>query len=378
MGLGADQDAGLPEEEARKVKRALAALVTMALFLTAVASVPDLASGLSAAQSPSAYLLTKAAMPRGWDRHSLSGSGIPTMVSLVCPAKDQRTGACSAASTAFAGSGGLPEFLEALVNFTTPGTAQSMWGLLAGDLGGAGGAVSGLTRTMLGHFGTASRTWAMSRSGGTGYLTVIRKDVTLAVVEYLDRSGPMAVTDAAYWDSAANAMVPPRGKVPSTTTTTATTVATTTTTTAPTTTVTTTPHVGSTLRFQDEYGNPYTVELTQVIDGAGGADQFTTPNAGDRFVAIVFQITNIGTSEISGDANADTTVVGSDNQDYSVDFFDEVSECTNFNNGEYQISSGGALTGCVVFQVPVPVKVTQVQWSPSGGFGDSFGAWDVP
>ncbi|HMK98439.1 MAG TPA: hypothetical protein VK425_12880, partial [Acidimicrobiales bacterium] len=39
------------------------------------------------------------------------------------------------------------------------------------------------------------------------------------VVEYLDLISATARTDAAYWDSAANAMVPPKSTVPTTTTT---------------------------------------------------------------------------------------------------------------------------------------------------------------
>lgn len=156
---------------------------------------------------------------------------------------------------------------------------------------------------------------------------------------------------------------------------------TTTTTTIPSTTTTTgqsaTAHVGATLSFADDNGNPYTVQLTQVIDPAQGADEFDQPNAGYRFVAAVFDITDTGAKSISDDANNNSTVVGSDDQDYTADF-DSVSECTNFNDGEYQIDPGQSSTGCVVFQLPTSVTVAQVQWSPNGGFGGSFGSWDVP
>jgi hypothetical protein len=131
---------------------------------------------------------------------------------------------------------------------------------------------------------------------------------------------------------------------------------------------------GSVLSFKDENGNPYRVQAVQVIDPAQGADQYTTPNAGDRFVAVVFKITDTGSNQISDDANNNASVIASNDQTYTADF-DSVSECTNFKSGEYQLAKGQAVTGCVVFQVPTDLKVTTVEWSP--GFGENFGEWKV-
>ena len=132
----------------------------------------------------------------------------------------------------------------------------------------------------------------------------------------------------------------------------------------------------STLSFKDENGDAYSVDLVEVIDPAQGADQFTTPNAGDRFVAADFKITDTGKQATSDDANSTASIVGSDNQTYTADF-DSVSGCTNFNSGEYQINPGQSATGCVVFQLPTTIKVSKVEWSPNGGFGGSFGTWNV-
>ncbi len=131
---------------------------------------------------------------------------------------------------------------------------------------------------------------------------------------------------------------------------------------------------GSVLSFKDENGNPYQVQAVNIIDPAQGADQFTTPNAGDRFVAIVFKITDTGKNQISDDANSDASIVASNDQTYTADF-DSVSECTNFNSGEYQLANGQSVTGCVVFQVPTGLSVSVVEWAP--GFGENFGEWKV-
>lgn len=137
-----------------------------------------------------------------------------------------------------------------------------------------------------------------------------------------------------------------------------------------------TPQVGSALAFQDSNGDSYSVRLVQVIDPAQGADQFMTPDPGDRFVAAVFKITDTGNAATSDDANNNASVVGSNDQSYSSGV-DTVSECTNFNSGLYQLDPGSSLTGCVVFQIPTGVNVSKVEWSPSGGFGSSFGEWSV-
>ena len=113
------------------------------------------------------------------------------------------------------------------------------------------------------------------------------------------------------------------------------------------------------------------VTLVQIIDPAQGANQFETPNNGFRFVGAKFQLT--GTSgSFSGDANNDANLVGSDGQTYTADF-SSIAGCTNFNDGEYNVTTGTSSTGCVTFQVPQNVKVTSVQWG--GEFGATPATW---
>jgi hypothetical protein len=138
---------------------------------------------------------------------------------------------------------------------------------------------------------------------------------------------------------------------------------------------TTTAHVGSTVNVGGSKG--LGVTLTQVIDPASGADQYTTADAGKRFVAADLKITNNGTAAFSDDANSDVTLIGSDNQSYTADF-DNVSECTNFNSGQYTLAPGESSTGCVVFQVPDGVNTAKVQFQTQSGLSQSTGEWLVP
>jgi hypothetical protein len=117
------------------------------------------------------------------------------------------------------------------------------------------------------------------------------------------------------------------------------------------------------------------VYLTKVIDPAQGADQYTAPDAGKRFVAAVFKLKGVNGS-ISDDANSDAAVVGSDGQTYTPDF-SSIAGYTNFNNGQFSVSAGETSIGAVVFQVPDGVKVTKIEWTVNP-FGGQPAEWIVP
>lgn len=130
--------------------------------------------------------------------------------------------------------------------------------------------------------------------------------------------------------------------------------------------------VGSTINVGGSKG--LGVTLKQIIDPASGADQYTTADAGKRFVAADLTIVNNGTSSYTDDANSDVTLIGSDNQTYTADF-DSVSECTNFNSGQYTLAAGQSTTGCVVFQVPDSVTTSKIEFQVQSGLNTETGEW---
>lgn len=129
--------------------------------------------------------------------------------------------------------------------------------------------------------------------------------------------------------------------------------------------------VGDTLELGGSSG--LAVTLVKVIDPATGADQFTTPDAGKRFVAVDVKIANKGTSAYQDDANSDVSLIGTDGQAYTVDF-SNVAQCTNFNDGDYTLAGGESITGCVVFQLPTGISTSKVQFQDSS---DDTGEWDI-
>lgn len=137
--------------------------------------------------------------------------------------------------------------------------------------------------------------------------------------------------------------------------------------TVPTTTVPTN-HVGDTLST-----STIAVQLQQVIDPAQSSNQYLTPDAGNRFVGVKVQITNPGPANVQDDANNDITAIGSNGQIYTADF-DTIAGCTNFNDGDYGLTSKASAVGCVTFQIPTGVAVTKVDFVGS----NSRAEWNVP
>ncbi|MHB8378986.1 MAG: fibronectin type III domain-containing protein [Acidimicrobiales bacterium] len=130
--------------------------------------------------------------------------------------------------------------------------------------------------------------------------------------------------------------------------------------------------VGAAQTVHDFFGDTASVTVTQVVDPATAATGSGLPDPGYRFVAVEATLTNT-TGPVSGDANVAMTVTGSDGVTYSADF-GTASQCTNFTLGEFQVPSGDTASGCVLFQLPVAITVTSVQFTLAAGYLDTV-AW---
>jgi hypothetical protein len=107
-----------------------------------------------------------------------------------------------------------------------------------------------------------------------------------------------------------------------------------------------------------------------VIDPARGAGQIAMPDAGQRFVGLVFRVKALTGSPKDEDANNNAVVIGSNGQNYSADF-DGVAGYTNFDHGVIRASEGETVTGSVTFQVPNGVTISTVRWTALSGFGSA-------
>jgi hypothetical protein len=128
--------------------------------------------------------------------------------------------------------------------------------------------------------------------------------------------------------------------------------------------------IGSSFELNDGSGNLYRVTLTKVIDQAKGENQFTVPDAGKRFVGLVFGVKALTGSPRDEDANNNAVIIGSNGQHYPADF-DGIAGYTNFDHGAIHVSTGETVTGSVTFQLPKDVQVSTVQWTALSGFGST-------
>ena len=133
--------------------------------------------------------------------------------------------------------------------------------------------------------------------------------------------------------------------------------------------------VGSQFDLQDGSGDTYRVTLVKVIDPARGADQFSSPDSGKRFVGLVFKVRALIGSPKNEDANIDAVLVGGNGQNYSADY-DGIAGYTNFDSGTIHVAQGDTVTGAVTFQVPDGITVSKVQWTAVSGFGLTV-EWNV-
>jgi hypothetical protein len=155
---------------------------------------------------------------------------------------------------------------------------------------------------------------------------------------------------------------------------------TTTTTLAPTTTTTkpTNLPIGTAEGFTSNGAPDYSVTVAQFVDPAQPADSYITPtNAGDRYVAILFNIKSIGTAAVSDDIYNDTKLYDSAGQGFSGDF-EAPANGPTFPTGEINVAPGGTASGWEMFEVPGNATGFSLTFTPSSGFATQAAAtWAV-
>lgn len=133
--------------------------------------------------------------------------------------------------------------------------------------------------------------------------------------------------------------------------------------------------VGSTIDLKGEKaGDVLAVTLVKIVDPAKSTNEYITPDAGKRYVAVQLRIVNKGTAVYSDDPQAETSAKDALGESFDVDFSDTaagVSMTSGLN-----LAPGDTTLGFLTFQVPDGQKITQVQYS-SGLFGGSVAQWMV-
>lgn len=159
--------------------------------------------------------------------------------------------------------------------------------------------------------------------------------------------------------------------VPSTTTTTTTTTPTNSAATTSSNTTSTPPSTASsnTQTVHDVAGDALAVHFEGLVDPATSATIYFSPYNGYRYVAVELSVTNLSAAPLTNDPTSSTTITGSDGHTY-VGIYDALSDCSNLAYANYTMAPQSNLTGCVVFELPLAIQVTSVQYSLSFGAVD--------
>jgi hypothetical protein len=134
--------------------------------------------------------------------------------------------------------------------------------------------------------------------------------------------------------------------------------------------------VGDTITLKGQQNaDVMAVTLVKVDPAATSTDQFLTPDAGDKYLAVQFRLENKGQNAYDDSPSNGAVVVDDQGQRFDATFMSKISSGPVMP-ANVKIAPGGKALGWVVFEVPSTFKAAKVQFSLSSGFGNT-GQWDI-
>lgn len=117
------------------------------------------------------------------------------------------------------------------------------------------------------------------------------------------------------------------------------------------------------------------VTVVRVVDPAGAKNQYASPGAGMRFLAVQFRLKNTGTAVYKDSPSNGATVVDTQGQQFDT-AYEDTSAGPGFP-GSVTIAPGDTGLGFITFEVPTSSKITKVQFAMNSGFSGNAGQWNV-
>jgi hypothetical protein len=134
--------------------------------------------------------------------------------------------------------------------------------------------------------------------------------------------------------------------------------------------------VGSAIDLRDKLsGDALQVTLVKIVDPAKSTNQFLTPDAGTRYVAVQFRIVNKGKTVYSDDPQLEAKAKDALGESFDPELAAITSAGVALDPG-LKLAPGDTALGFLVFQVPTGKKITQVQYSASL-FGGTVAQWTI-
>ncbi|MFF4342210.1 DUF4352 domain-containing protein [Kitasatospora sp. NPDC001540] len=134
--------------------------------------------------------------------------------------------------------------------------------------------------------------------------------------------------------------------------------------------------VGSTIALKGTGdGEACDVTVVKVVDPAAPKDQYSSPEAGKRYVAVQFRLKNTGTASYSDSPGNGAQLVDTEGQRFT-DTYQETTAGPSFS-GSVAIAPGDTALGFVTFEVPASSRIAKVQFALNSGFANGIGQWTV-
>ncbi|MFF4321264.1 DUF4352 domain-containing protein [Streptomyces sp. NPDC001568] len=122
-------------------------------------------------------------------------------------------------------------------------------------------------------------------------------------------------------------------------------------------------------------GESLAVTLVKVVDPAGAKNEYSTPEAGTRFVAVQFRLKNTGTAVYQDSPGNGAKLVDTQGQRFDTSFDD--SDAGVSFPGSITVAPGDTGLGFLTFEVPKASKIAKVQFAMNSGFSANTGQWNV-
>ncbi|MER6784367.1 DUF4352 domain-containing protein [Streptomyces sp. NPDC000658] len=134
--------------------------------------------------------------------------------------------------------------------------------------------------------------------------------------------------------------------------------------------------VGDTLNLTGTAkGESLAVTVVKVVDPAAAQDEFSSPDAGKRFVAVQFRLRNTGSAVYNDSPENGTKARDTQGQQFGASI-EETAAGPDFG-GSVTLVPGDTALGFITFEVPANSKIAKVQFAMASGFASNLGQWDV-
>lgn len=134
--------------------------------------------------------------------------------------------------------------------------------------------------------------------------------------------------------------------------------------------------VGDTIALKGtEDGSKLDVTVVKTVDPAKSADEFTTPEDGNRWIGVQFQLVNTGTIAYGDSPGNGTQIADAQGQQFTSTFADITAGPSMAS--AVTLKPGAKALGWIVFEIPKASKADVVQFGMDSGFAEQTGEWKL-